>query len=578
MYEKDINLPEIVVMKKISLLLAAILASVTVSGCDAFTSFFGGDSSQPQDQQKSDDDSKKEDNGNSEPWEQEEQESDYAVAFNNNEGSGYMAIQTTDGSEFVVPQCTFTRTGYHFIKWGLLVNEDWSYYFVGDKITGIKSDIILYAIWEEDSAVSYTVSFNNNGGTGVMENQTTIGSTYKTPACTFTKTNYEFSKWALNSPTGQQYAVESTIGNITSDIVLYAVWKEQSYTVTLYANNGTSTSSTATTNGFIYITPSCSFSYSGHSFDGWAYGSPTGTKYSVNQQIINIHENISLYATWTEQSSSGYYSTTGGKSSNLLDSLSGILTKGISYTAYGSLRYAYVDTDVRPDGYLYDIYSDNTKYVPGSAHDNYQKVGDAYNKEHTIPKSWWGGGTVDQGQDLYIVLPSDGKVNGERSAHPYGITSTGTSWRLSNDPSGNRVGASTETQYVSSSVTVFEQFESRKGDLARIYFYAAAAYWKTGSGNGGVKTWTTAEGSNVFSADGTNGFVPKYLNLLLKWHHDDPVSDWEIGRNDRVHLKQGNRNPFVDHPSWVDIIWGGTYSGKNAESYSEGTVVNGVIV
>lgn len=46
------------------------------------------------------------------------------------------------------------------------------------------------------------------------------------------------------------------------------------------------------------------------------------------------------------------------------------------------------------------------------------------------------------------------------------------------------------------------------------------------------------------------------MNLLLKWHRQDPVSDKEIKRNDAVYEVQGNRNPFIDHPELAEHIWG----------------------
>ena len=516
MYAKDINLPEIVVMKKISLLLAAILASVTVSGCDAFTSFFGGDSSKPQDQQKSDDDSKKEDDGNSDPWEQEEQESDYAVAFNNNEGSGYMAIQTTDGSEFVVPECTFTRTGYHFIKWGLRVNEEWTYYFVGEKITGIKSDIILYAIWEEDSAVSYTVSFNNNGGTGVMENQTTIGSTYTTPACTFTKANYEFSKWALNSASGPQYAVGNTIGNITGNIVLYAVWKEQSYTVTLYANNGTSTSSTATTNGFTYTTPSCSFSYSGHSFDGWAFGSPSGTKYNAGQQITNIHENISLYATWVEGSSDTYYAQCEGLSGSALQAKLLSINKPKS-PDYAWSRYEDADEALDDSTCILSVYTRHN--IKKSNHVSGSYSWDKWNREHVWTQSEF----PASDKDNHNIFACEGQINGYRSAKPF--AEGGTVVEVFGHVTGCKQTSST-----------FEPCDEAKGEIARSVMYGTVMYSYT----------MTDEIDSIY--------------LALKWHIQHPITERDIRRNEVVYGNQGNRNPFVDHPEYACKIWGTTNS------------------
>ncbi len=177
-------------------------------------------------------------------------------------------------------------------------------------------------------------------------------------------------------------------------------------------------------------------------------------------------------------------------------------------------------------------------------------------------------------------------MNGKRSNYPYGITSSGTSYRGSGDPTGNRLGTTTNTSYVKSG-TVFEPFESRKGDLARIYFYAVAMYLKNGAQNGAVKNWTgggEVDGSKTIFGSGTGykSFIySNYLNMLLDWHKNDPVSADEIKFNNAIEGVQKNRNPFIDHPSWVDIIWGGTYgaSQQNGEDTSNGNavVVNGQI-
>jgi hypothetical protein len=57
---------------------------------------------------------------------------------------------------------------------------------------------------------------------------------------------------------------------------------------------------------------------------------------------------------------------------------------------------------------------------------------------------------------------------------------------------------------------------------------------------------------------------PLYGNLdtLLKWHNQDPVSNWEISRNNKIYYQyQGNRNPFIDHPEYVGLIWGSGEAG-----------------
>ncbi|MPN32824.1 hypothetical protein SDC9_180305 [bioreactor metagenome] len=62
--------------------------------------------------------------------------------------------------------------------------------------------------------------------------------------------------------------------------------------------------------------------------------------------------------------------------------------------------------------------------------------------------------------------------------------------------------------------------------------------------------------------DGTvnRGFKQWYINLLLKWAAQDPVSPREIARNNAVYNRQKNRNPFIDHPEWVNMIWTSTMS------------------
>ena len=262
-----------------------------------------------------------------------------------------------------------------------------------------------------------------------------------------------------------------------------------------------------------------------------------------------------------------YYYNVSGSGTNLLTSVRSAITAGYDSVGYKGLYDAYKQTDTRADGKVRDLYSDHTNYSHGSKQcGNYSGIGDCYNREHAIPQSWWGGGTSNQGCDIYIVWPSDGKINGMRSNYPFGETTSGTRYALDGDPEGNRLGSSTSTEYVSGKV--FEPFDDRKGDMARTYFYAVARWEK-------APTWTSGNGNLVFSSSGNNGFVQKYLNMLLKWHTEDPVSDFEIARNKGGQNAQGNRNPFVDHPSWVDLIWGGKYTGKNAENTSSGKVVHG---
>ena len=62
--------------------------------------------------------------------------------------------------------------------------------------------------------------------------------------------------------------------------------------------------------------------------------------------------------------------------------------------------------------------------------------------------------------------------------------------------------------------------------------------------------------------DGTEerAFEPSYIALLKVWNAQDPVSQREIDRNNAIYGIQKNRNPFIDHPEWVNLIWSQTLS------------------
>ncbi len=214
---------------------------------------------------------------------------------------------------------------------------------------------------------------------------------------------------------------------------------------------------------------------------------------------------------------------------------------------YDNVRADRADVDIRHDGTVWDMYSNCVFYEK-----SYCGYGsdfpecDCYNREHVLPKSWWGGSTTEpMYTDLHHIIPTDFVANTERSAWPFGEVSGTPDW--TND-AGSKVGYGTYGS--SGNNMVFEPIDEYKGDIARIYFYMLTCYNNVNFTAGG-------KGYQVFSYNnGVAAFTYKAKALFMKWHNADPVSQKEIDRNNAVENKQGNRNPFVDIPDLADYVWG----------------------
>ena len=241
------------------------------------------------------------------------------------------------------------------------------------------------------------------------------------------------------------------------------------------------------------------------------------------------------------QAPSGYYSMANGKKGSALKTaLCGIIYNHTALS-YKALWDAYKTTDVRADGKIWDMYSNTTSYVPGGSAQGktYSGEGDAYNREHSFPKSWFNDASPMY-TDLHHVIPTDGYVNGRRSNYPFGETNSPT-WTSNNGFS--KLGPCSTAGY---SGTVFEPNDEYKGDFARIYFYMMTCYENQISG------WS----SDMLAGNKYPGLKEWALNMLLRWAREDPVSQKEIDRNNAVYRLQNNRNPFVDYPKLEEYIWG----------------------
>ena len=243
---------------------------------------------------------------------------------------------------------------------------------------------------------------------------------------------------------------------------------------------------------------------------------------------------------------SGYYSRAEGKKGEDLRAALHDIIKGHTVKSYKELVYAYPDTDGDSDGKLIDIYSSKRWDIDDTG--SYSQEGDPWNKEHLWCQSWFGSGTPKS--DLFHVYPVDGYVNGRRSAYPFAevkyTAGAKNNYRSSN---GSTLGTSITPGY---SGVAFEPADEYKGDVARSMFYMSVRYY-TEDGS-----WKSSGMTNKAE------ILPWALELLMSWNEQDPVSQKEIDRNNKIYNDyQHNRNPFIDHPEYARMIWD--------ENWTEGT-------
>ena len=111
--------------------------------------------------------------------------------------------------------------------------------------------------------------------------------------------------------------------------------------------------------------------------------------------------------------------------------------------SYDNLWTAFYTTDDKPNGMVWDMYSDVPGGIPpyeyefgvdqgGSA----GSEGTGYNREHSWPSSWYGGSGTPY-TDVFMVYPTDNEVNNRRGSYPYGEVNSPT-WTSLN---GSKLGS-----------------------------------------------------------------------------------------------------------------------------------------
>lgn len=253
------------------------------------------------------------------------------------------------------------------------------------------------------------------------------------------------------------------------------------------------------------------------------YWSLDGAEYQFDEKVTS---NITLVAVWEEDKSgvitpelSPYYKSAEGLTGNALKAkLRTIISSNVKSTSYGDLRSYLPYTDVDPEN------SSNIILFYGQV--SVKNSSSNWNREHVWPKSLGWFNESGAGSDVHHLRPEDYNVNSTRGNLPMGEVNGGKAVKYSNGVIAGYSGGG-----------YFEPNDKTKGDVARIYFYMMIRYSQTDSS---YKVTRTAQS----------------LAMLLKWHEEDPVDEFEKVRNNRSYEKQGNRNPFIDYPEFAKMIFG----------------------
>ena len=264
---------------------------------------------------------------------------------------------------------------------------------------------------------------------------------------------------------------------------------------------------------------------------------------SKNKALLLCSALFFFAVSLSAQIPTGYYDSAFNKKERVLKTALYNIIKGHTVKSYDFLYTIYETSDVTADGKVWDMYSSCT-WIPGQKKcGNYSTVCDCYNREHSIPQSWFSEKSP-MVSDAFHLYPTDGRVNGQRSNYPFGECADGKNL------GGKALGKLGKSTFLGYSGTVFEPVDEYKGDFARTYFYFATRY----------EDIMTSINGESFNKTVYPAFPTWTINLFIKWHRQDPVSQKEIDRNNAVYAYQHNRNPYIDYPQLAEYVWGDSIS------------------
>jgi endonuclease I/methionine-rich copper-binding protein CopC len=246
----------------------------------------------------------------------------------------------------------------------------------------------------------------------------------------------------------------------------------------------------------------------------------------------------------------------------------------IAFTYFGAWTVLETaDQDPLNSARILDVYRNKT-YTKvdcrsGAASSCPAGAANRYNREHTWPNSHGfndlsgldgNGNPYSPYTDTHMLYLSAEDYNSNRGNKPYGNCSG-----CSEDPTQlyNGFGGGTGVYPGNSNwdgASVYEAWNHRKGDLARAVLYMDVRYEGGNAANGQPEPDLIVTDNAGLIGTTPSGQVPPFgymglKSVLVQWNSQDPPDDQERLRNDVIYSFQQNRNPFIDHPEWVDCLF-----------------------
>ena len=269
---------------------------------------------------------------------------------------------------------------------------------------------------------------------------------------------------------------------------------------------------------------------------GWWYSEPQFLLHN-NRQIVTLEsENEDWGPAPTVESSvelNSFYNNIGYVEGNVLKAaLHNLLWSEFAAISYGDVRYALEESDVllSDSTKVYGIY--DSKIMPA--------VWDAttWHREHVWPQSY----LTEKASNSKKNIASD--LHNLRAIVP-----------STNSSRSNRYFAEGSGQNQTIGTTSYYPGDDHRGDVARIMFYMIVMYPD-------LNLTALVEEINLET------YTMGLLDVLINWHEEDPVSDFEMNRNNIIYIYQKNRNPFIDKPEYVAMLFSGEdLHGSNEDDY-----------